>query len=161
RRGDAGQPAAQLGKAMVIGRLGHLDRRGLEAHGVAGAKLTKRVKVGADDLSDFRIAADRLPVHAEHDALPVIGDLHGGAADRLGNHLAARPRQRLALQAKAHAVAGWSDREDLAYETRLVEPVGLGAREETEYVGELRRQRHAGGTVEEARRKPGGGTGES
>src|SRR5262245_29252257 len=86
---QAREPLVQLGLLPAIDGLRFFQVHAPETYRVARAELAKLVQVRGDDLGDLRIAADRLTVHAEHDALAVARHLDCPRADRLRNQLAA------------------------------------------------------------------------
>ena len=76
-----------------------------ESNAVAESELAESIEVRADDVGDFWIAADGLPVHAEHDRLAVVRDLYGARRNWFGCQFAQTPRERLPREANPHAVA--------------------------------------------------------
>ena len=92
---------------------------------VARAQLAEGVEIGADDLSDSWVAADRLAVDAKDDALAILGDLNRAGTDGLGKQFARGQRQWLALQAQAHAIAGGRDFEGLPVEFGVFKPSSM------------------------------------
>ena len=103
-----------------------------ESNAVAGSELAESIEVRADDVGDFGIAANGLPVDAEHDRLAVVRDLYGARRDRLGRQFAQTPCERLSREANPHAIAGRLHEIFAVREfTRIEKPIVLWAGEST------------------------------
>lgn len=72
------------------------------------ASLAEPVEVGLNDMSDFWIAADGLPVDPEDDALAVARHLDSTGADGFRNQFPRRHGKSWADQPQAHAIGSGS-----------------------------------------------------
>src|SRR5262245_42516087 len=120
-----GQPLAEQRMALPVALLGFVQCHASERDRLARSQLPDAVEIGGDYLSDLGIAADRLAVDAQDNALAVTGHLDAAGADRLGYQLALRQTERRAAQAQTHPVAGRSDGKRTAGQIVLAEPVRL------------------------------------
>src|SRR5687767_2411419 len=90
RHAQAEKPCVQLPPLAPVEGLGLFQADAAEADAVARPELAELVQVGSDHLGNLGIAADRLAVHPQDDALAVARHLHRPRADRLGHQLPAR-----------------------------------------------------------------------
>ena len=78
------QPFLQSGLPFTKSRQHIILVHHRKQHHLSRPQLAEQVEVGRDDVRDLWIAADRLAVDAEHDALPVVDHLHRTWTDWLG-----------------------------------------------------------------------------
>src|SRR5262245_27374082 len=100
-----------------------------KTHLLAGPQLAKGIKVRLDYLRDLRIAADRLAIDTDDDALAVARHLDGTGANRLGSDFPFWHSQRRSRKAQPHPVARRGYAERLRVERSVLEPSCLQSRQ--------------------------------